>query len=566
MDTSTSGHSVFFAPAVSGPIAAVVTLLAAHCSDDTLPETIPFQQVKQLRSNIGAAERELRASPGNDQSLRRLGILKSSLDETISSAATQAAQADPSVAQRLAALGGGANDTSAFTMGGGGGSSPGNAFAVYGEQGAGSAGGEGRSYAPGPGAMPAGVAAGGGGSVAGAGGLGNFTPQSLGKYLEARQATYNLKQTYGQGPVGQVLQAGRYGAPHNVQDAAVTGRFINSGAASPAAVAAYMNAVGGDANAVNAMREGLVSDLRNKGIVKPDGTINSNSFTTWQARHRDTIAQFPGLGDEFASTQRAQDALDRATAGRKAAREAFEDSAAGKFIGADPLKAVGHAFASPNPTGTFAGLANLVKGHPDAEAGLRRAVVNHILEKARSSTPSGEANDFLKAHIFRAWIRQNNGPLKALFGGQGVQNLEAVAADLRRQAYKATATVGSDTAANLAAAKKFGLKELTTHPTAFMIAGDMIGDALGGHGLLGAGFGFASAGIGHLIHAMHQAGIETTNDLVREAMLHPSVARELLQKVPNGKIGPIFSARIARALQGIVVGSGAVAGNQGQRQ
>ena len=57
------------------------------------------------------------------------------------------------------------------------------------------------------------------------------------------------------------------------------------------------------------------------------------------------------------------------------------------------------------------------------------------------------------------------------------------------------------------------------------------------------------AGSGYLVHALKQKGIQTTNDLITQAMLHPSVARELLQRIPaSGTLGPVAQRRIAASL------------------
>jgi hypothetical protein len=48
----------------------------------------------------------------------------------------------------------------------------------------------------------------------------------------------------------------------------------------------------------------------------------------------------------------------------------------------------------------------------------------------------------------------------------------------------------------------------------------------------------------------------TVNDLVREAMLNPALARQLVARVPSGKaVGPLRQRRIARALQATVAGN-----------
>jgi hypothetical protein len=83
---------------------------------------------------------------------------------------------------------------------------------------------------------------------------------------------------------------------------------------------------------------------------------------------------------------------------------------------------------------------------------------------------------------------------------------------------------------------------------------------VGGHNILGA---IAIPAAGVAIHALRQAGISTTNDLVRQAMLHPELARVLMQKAENGQIGPVAQRRLATALQSAVL---ADQGNQGEKR
>jgi hypothetical protein len=147
-----------------------------------------------------------------------------------------------------------------------------------------------------------------------------------------------------------------------------------------------------------------------------------------------------------------------------------------------------------------------------------------------------------------------------------VQNLEAVAADLRRQAYRPGVT-GSNTAANLFGAKRAGLVHqhgpTAVGTTALAWIGEKLGEHVAGHGLIGMGVSVAA---GALFHMLRQRGINTMNDLLREAMLHPSVARELLRKVnPNGTIGKTAMSRIVTALQ-VAVAADSARGEEQQRQ
>ena len=119
---------------------------------------------------------------------------------------------------------------------------------------------------------------------------------------------------------------------------------------------------------------------------------------SWQQRHAGTIQQFQGLGDQFRNVRAAQDSLNDATARHQQALADFPKSAAGHFIHDDPAVAVRRAFGSGNPAVTFQQLAGAVRGNADAEGGLKRAVVDYILERAHSSSPAAGGEDFLRAN------------------------------------------------------------------------------------------------------------------------------------------------------------------------
>ena len=209
----------------------------------------------------------------------------------------------------------------------------------------------------------------------------NFDPDAANRYAAARQATLDRKQTYRTGTVGQVLKPGQGGASYGVADANVASRFLNGQPTEPARVQEFIQAAGGGDQASRVMREALVSDLRQKGIVQEDGTIKPAAFDAWQQRHAGTIQQFQGLGDQFRNVRAAQDSLNDATARHQQALADFQKSAAGHFIHDDPQVAVRRAFSSGNPAVTFQQLAGAVRGNADAEGGLKRAVVDYILEE-----------------------------------------------------------------------------------------------------------------------------------------------------------------------------------------
>lgn len=382
----------------------------------------------------------------------------------------------------------------------------------------------------------------------------NFQPEHAAGYRAAVAATQAEKQRFGQGGVGQVLRPGRQGEDFAVQSGAVPAKIFTRGPTEPTEVARFITAVGGPEKAATIGRETLANELRQAGIIKADGTLDAARFARWQEKRAPTLEQFPGLSDQFRNAETAQRTLDQATAAHLRAVDEFEKSAAGHFITDDPMVAVRRAFSSPNPTETFGKLARMVRGHPDAEGGLRRAVVDFIQERLTGTAPAGTSElDFLKAATYRTWLDRNASPLKALFGGQGFQNLNAVGQDLRRVSQGTTATVGPDTAQKLLGVKKAGLGPKVGHASALgvlMLAGEHLGSMVHG-GLVAPLVGAVGVpAVGELISSLRHAGLNTANDLVQLAMLNPSVARELMQRMrPDGTIGPIAQRRIANAVR-----------------
>jgi hypothetical protein len=266
----------------------------------------------------------------------------------------------------------------------------------------------------------------------------------------------------------------------------VPGQILNGRADEPARVQQFTAAAGNGSQEL--LRDALVGDLRRSGIVQGDGTLKPSAFADWQRRRAETINQFPGLSDQFRTAAAAQDALNEATASHQQALSDFQRSAAASFIRDDPTLAVKRAFGSRNPTETFTGLVSLVRGNADAEAGLKRAVVDYVLTKMSSGRAATETEDFLRADVFRKWVEASRKPLKVIFGGQGLQNLQAVAADLRRQSYSGVSASGSPTATYANAVRKLpgGHTGQGVGMSMLGVLGEQIGEhALGGHNLLG---------------------------------------------------------------------------------
>jgi hypothetical protein len=286
-------------------------------------------------------------------------------------------------------------------------------------------------------------------------------------------------------------------------------------------------------------------------MVKP-------SLDKWVQKHLRTVEQVPGLGDQLKSVAGAQGMVDDLAASHAAAVKEYRNGIAKNFLnGEEPEVAVRKALSGQDSARNLSKLIDLVKSDKDATESLKAHVVNFILDKfaptgRATASVEAEAGDhsFLNANGYKAWIDANKAPLRRLFGGQGIQNLEMVAMALRRQQFRPNAVAGSQTSPNMLNAAKHAIGKhggAGIGITLMGLLGEHMGEMAGEHGMIGMGL---SIGAGMLMHHLRAAGIETVNDLKAAAMLHPELARELVARVgPDGKIGPMAGKRLLNVLR-----------------
>jgi hypothetical protein len=385
---------------------------------------------------------------------------------------------------------------------------------------------------------PGQAAAGGGGRGGAAGILSqepltpNFDEAARARYRAAADATRERAQTFGAGPVGQALRGGRGGMPYSVADSQVAGKFFNSGGHPAEDVAAFLRAVGDRPRAVELLQDYAASSLR-KAAERADGTLDPRKVETWLGRHSDALRAFPELAERFRTAAGAEQAVAEAMAARKAAHDAYLDTAARHFLGNDPLYAVGRALNSSNPSQEFGQLAGMVRGNPEAKTGLQRAVVEFMRQRFLSNAEAGESGvGLLKSDQFQSFVKKNRGALSWIFSKEQIDSMEAVAADLQRANRSIAGTKlpgGSNTPQDAVGLAKYAassslLRKILVEGGAGS-GGWLLGGPIGGaSGLLGSAF----------VNAARDAGLRKVDDLVTEAMLNPALARGLLEKAAPG--------------------------------
>lgn len=374
-----------------------------------------------------------------------------------------------------------------------------------------------------------------------------MTPEQAQAYKAANANYREYKSTYRQGAVGETLATDRFGA-RKTSDLSVPAKYFRKGDVDPAAVGAYVKGAGGNDQALGLARDYLASELRHSGIVDPTtGAANRTKLAAWIQQRAPALDALGGdLRGRLGDVDKAQQFYDNTVAEHEGYIKDYQNGAAKAFLKGDPQQAVATALGGKDPS-KFVALAKAVRGNPDAVEGLKRAVVDWLDHRMSSATAATETEDFLKPNVLRQWIATNQQPIKMLFGGQGLQNFEMVAADLRRGAQRPVAVAGARTSSDVAEDAKKGM--FGRHGSS--IFSFIIGNALGKgvEHFTGIPIGGEESGImGVVLNGLRQHGIATVSQLRQEALLHPELARVLMERV-NGKPGPVLMRRVAARLQ-----------------
>jgi hypothetical protein len=302
-------------------------------------------------------------------------------------------------------------------------------------------------------------------------------------------------------------------------------------------VQAYRAAAG--TTNMNPLHDAAAESLR-RDAMTPEGIIDPGKFATWQKKYSNALRELPpDLRAKFANAASASDAVAEAAEARKGAIDGYQKSAAGKFLKlndpADITKTISGIFGAKDAVRQMSMLARQVKDNPEAAEGLRKAVADAIMAKAKGTTESGTSGiENINAATFQKFLRDNGETIKAAgFSDRELGSMQVIAQDLQRgeRTLQATRLPGqSNTAQDIIKSIEAGH---SAHPVSLL--NKLALGAMGGfetHGMTGAGVG-AALGLGeHILAAKRMAGLAKANTLVRDAMLNPELAMALLKHAP----------------------------------
>lgn len=512
------------------PTENIVSSLVSNYGD-----TLPLQRLTDLRSVISQGMREAKSPlQPNDLAYGRLSQLRSSVEDAISDSVVQkaaqeqqavqtgAVQPQASLYQRLS------DQAKAFVD-----AKRARSGTAFGDAGADVASGSRLSNGEMGTRNKEGFATSGSPSVSSS--PSSFIDQAAADRLKAATAaTAQRKQTFGEKPVSQILQRAGTTQPYNMPGGAVSASAWKAGAGGADAVSSILKASPG---ALGPLKEIAASSLRAKAS---DGILTSKQLDAWKAQHAPALKALekasPGSTAVFENAARAGDHLAQLAQQRKDAMTAFERSSVARLMKlddpADVVKTIGSIFNRNDSVKAMRQLAQAASKDPAAMAGLRRAVIEHMESKLISNTEAGTSGrNLIKSDAFQTFLGKNNNALRQIFTDEELGSMRAIAQDLKRanRSIASSKLPGqSNTQQDSVAVAKSELRSSLMSRVLTHLTGAGAGFAIDG-GLTGAALGLIGS---RLVAGLKEAGIRSVDDLVREAMLNPEVARALLMKAP----------------------------------
>ena len=394
--------------------------------------------------------------------------------------------------------------------------------------------------------------------------LRQMTPQdraNLTAYRTARTARGNIER----GPMGQVLRQGETSGSYRTMDSQVPGKIFAKGDTGYQKAKAYADATGKPW--LDPFQD-LASDSLARHAMTPDGMIDPVKLTKWQEDHEGALRALPtDVHQKFLQgpAEAAAVLTDTATQ-RRAAMIAHSKIDVAKQIGKSPADAmrrdpmlkgfegkttpeevqgeVGKLFSQPTRLGQLRQYLLSQPGGANAAEGLKRAALDHMLEKVSTQTRVGVSGvKSLTPGITQKFIAQNKTALAAAgFTPQKLQMTDRVDDDIARQQslYSTTIQRGSATAQKQAAA----LKKISKHAheeggwlAPLVGAGEIyehIPESLHGYALGAAAVG--AYGAKKLYSHYAEKGTLKANALYHDAIMNPDKGIDLLsRRKPNNR-------------------------------
>lgn len=377
-------------------------------------------------------------------------------------------------------------------------------------------------------------------------------PEVAGQLKAANAATKARAETFDRGPVGEITKKAGSADAFKLPDGRVAGKFFHPGPTGNSDMESLFKAVPRETS-LPIIEDYAATTLRREAMDPATGTLDPRKFEGWKKRYADSLRSLPPETQaKFADAANAGQAVSEAMASRTVALKDAQSGAIGKVMNLtspeDVTRTVGQILTGSQPAKGMMELARATANDPAARAGLRQAVADFIQRSLVGNTEAGTSGvSLIKADRFQTFAKTAKPALRLIFSTEEVDNIEAIAADIQRakRSENAVRLPGGSNTAQDTVGRGVGASAVRT-------VLDTLAAGLGGFlGPLGAGAGVISS---ELAQAARRVGINRVDDLVTQAMLHPSIARRLLAKVPPKGL-PAASRSLAGAITAAQISS-----------
>lgn len=355
----------------------------------------------------------------------------------------------------------------------------------------------------------------------------NMEPGQAEALAGANKKYGEYARTYKQGDVGSTLKTTGFSGDYRVMDSSVAGKAVRPGDRGYETAKQFITAAKGASEAVSAMKEQLLNRFRE--IVGPNGAAKPEAFKKLTQSYEGVIRAIeevsPGFAKTIATPAKAAEVLIEATVKRKEALDALSKEAAAKFIGVksdvDVQNKIGQMVAGKGAS--VDKIRKFMKDLPaEAHEGVQRALIDWMF---RNETNKGDALSVAKIDRL---MKHNRAMLAEVFTPEQMKILGAVHRDMMvtDRTAKAASSHGSRSSRDA------------------LVSVHGIGDyAVGGLSVLGAITHMMSSGeiftpqaalgaAGAVSSFFYHKGKIAISDVVKNALLDPKYAREILKRVP----------------------------------
>lgn len=382
-------------------------------------------------------------------------------------------------------------------------------------------------------------------------------PELRERFANVRAAQATLDETLG--AQKQALAEYQTGSVRRLLDGQDPVQVAGAALSNSAQFDSLVAQVKGDPAALAGLKRATMDYMVGRALNTSGGTsqVNVNALQKLYLQNRKTLSSLFD-GAELANMERvtvemqrasndAASVVENALGTQKQTLTDYQTGVLKRFLqGEDPAKAAGKALGNPE---NLKQLVAEVGKDPEAFAGLKRAMVDFIMSKAKGTAEAGtsELPQINAATLQNLYVNNRRTLLNSgLFTRTELDSLERVTVDLQRANRSIVAVKipgGSNTAQDTGSRAMSALRYMVQH------GGKVAGAAIGGStsGPLGAGIGAVG---GAAVDAMVAARMNSIDKATVELMLDPKMAAAWIEKIPiepSRNLGDAF-ARKMRAL------------------